>query len=203
MDVEFTNDSCTAANAILSCRVHLPEGEEVGWTDEGLDEKTIFSSFAWLTERVRHIGDFGTWRPVELPREFGRCQKCAPGLPKAKFWERSAIPGSSPHKDPVHMSLPADYFVFSTDIRRYNYGEQRPIVARLDPVWGPLRSPNAQTVRCTTDGQVDIKSAKLKAIALDARATYATPHPDMDVDHKRLVYSYQRHPLLQGSPSGR
>ncbi|KAI0042198.1 hypothetical protein FA95DRAFT_1682698 [Auriscalpium vulgare] len=42
-----------------------------------------------------------------------------------------------------------DGFVFSTSIRRYEYGEMRPIVARLQPSWRQSSKEGAQTVTCT------------------------------------------------------
>jgi SNF2-related domain len=105
MNIEFMNSSCSAANAILFCKVPLPEGEEVGWTKgewievDKLSERTVFSSFAWLTARVRHIKDFDTWRVVDIPRDFDRCQNCAPSPPKVK-WRRVEKEKLEPFEDP-------------------------------------------------------------------------------------------------------
>jgi hypothetical protein len=91
MNIEFTNNSCVAADAVLYCKVPLPADEEVGWAKgewvevDKLGERTVFSSFAWLTERVRHIIGFDTWRFMGLPRDFDRCRRCAPSPPKVKW----------------------------------------------------------------------------------------------------------------------
>ncbi|KAI9775091.1 MAG: hypothetical protein M1839_001443 [Geoglossum umbratile] len=98
MDIEFTNDSCTIANAILSCKIPFPEGDEVGWTKgvwievDKLNEKTIFLSFAWLT--VRKF----------LASSVGAKQKCAPSLPNVK-WRRVENGKLEPFEDPQGMGL--------------------------------------------------------------------------------------------------
>lgn len=51
--------------------------------------------------------------------------------------------------DPSRCGRPAeDSFVFAVDHRRYEYGEGRPVVARLEPSWRPSSSENV-VVKCT------------------------------------------------------
>ena len=79
--------------AALSCIVSRELTESKFWrrgpwsTVNRINEHEMFSSFAWLTERVRSLGGFkNIWRPLNLPGNFRRCTTCAPGHPKIE-WE--------------------------------------------------------------------------------------------------------------------
>lgn len=79
--------------AFLSCQVPLMD-KEIGSWQKGpwcvvnqASERQTFSSFAWLTERVRSLGGFSNvWKSLELPENFERCVECAPVQPSIE-WE--------------------------------------------------------------------------------------------------------------------
>ncbi|KIJ55585.1 hypothetical protein M422DRAFT_240196 [Sphaerobolus stellatus SS14] len=51
--------------------------------------------------------------------------------------------------DPTRTGEPSeDPFVFATSIRRYEYGETRPVLCTLDPKWRQSDTQGSQTVKC-------------------------------------------------------
>ena len=95
---ESTESLCpcrTAMITVLSCSVPLSKDEHSGWHSgawveiDQINEQAMFASFAWLTERTRHLEGFSSdWRQMRLPEEFVQCQVCAPNPPEIK-WQRS------------------------------------------------------------------------------------------------------------------
>lgn len=78
--------------AVLSCVVPNATASNVLWKKGGwsavdqTSERQMFSSFAWLTERVRSLGGFASsWRPIELPERFVPCATCAPIEPNIQW----------------------------------------------------------------------------------------------------------------------
>ena len=88
-------DCAKVTAAILSCRVPLAKTENKGWQPgpwkpvDQSNERETFTSFAWLTERIRDLNGFsGEWRPLSLPQNHIKCQVCAPDRPEIK-WRRT------------------------------------------------------------------------------------------------------------------
>ena len=87
------NASCTGATtAILSCKVPLVNDENIGWRSgpwtvvDEISERLFYTSFSWLTERVRSLNDFRReWEELELPDQHVKCQGCAPDGPDLKW----------------------------------------------------------------------------------------------------------------------
>ncbi|RPA73956.1 hypothetical protein BJ508DRAFT_333534 [Ascobolus immersus RN42] len=83
-------DACLSAQAILVCRVPLKEQAERVWPRgkvqevTPIQEKTVFDSIAWLTERVKTFSTFASYRPVSFAA-FERCDRCAPKRPEIKW----------------------------------------------------------------------------------------------------------------------
>jgi hypothetical protein len=85
----FVDKDCAATvNTLLQCRVALNSGNEVGWKQgdwvavDQTNERALFASFAWLTERARDLNAFPReWRPLKLSANFYRCHECAPCRP--------------------------------------------------------------------------------------------------------------------------
>ncbi|KAI9846132.1 MAG: hypothetical protein M1838_001391 [Thelocarpon superellum] len=100
----FVEPSCNIANTILSCRVQLPCEEHIGWGRgdwvevDKPNESGVFTSFAWLTERVRRIQGLATWNALTLGEDAGACAACAPPAPGVK-WEYSKNKWR-PYEDP-------------------------------------------------------------------------------------------------------
>ena len=112
---KFVNNNCTAAvNTLLHCEVPLHSGNEVGWTKgawvavDQANERALFASFAWLTEKARDLNGFSRkWRPLQLPTNFRQCQECAPNRP-AITWrlDGKAKPAKFvPYEDPREAGL--------------------------------------------------------------------------------------------------
>ena len=78
--------------AVLSCVVPNATVSNGLWkkgqwsTVDQTSERKMFSSFAWLTERVRSLGGFASsWRPIDLPERFVPCTTCAPIEPDIQW----------------------------------------------------------------------------------------------------------------------
>ena len=91
--------------SFLSCNVPLATLEQGSWIRgpwsmvDQRSERLTFSSFTWLTERVRSLGNFENgWRRLELPVHLKTCATCAPDLPKM-LWR--SVKGSKvlPYED--------------------------------------------------------------------------------------------------------
>lgn len=85
--------SCTGATtAILSCKVPLVNDENIGWRSgpwmvvDETRERLFYTSFSWLTEKVRSLDAFESkWELLELPEKHVKCQGCAPDEPDLKW----------------------------------------------------------------------------------------------------------------------
>ncbi len=81
--------------AVLSCYVPFGKVNAESWS-EGLhgvvdqaSERQTFSSFAWLTERVRSLGAFpNKWRPLAPPLNFTACTDCVPAQPNTRWGQK-------------------------------------------------------------------------------------------------------------------
>ncbi|KAI9841565.1 MAG: hypothetical protein M1837_000611 [Sclerophora amabilis] len=108
LHVDMTENSCAAANTMLSCKVKLPENEirdeklrlkEGEWMEiDRPSERRVLSSFAWLTERLRKIPGLHTWKELRIPAEYRQCNQCAPSAPRMKW--RVQKMKMAPYEDP-------------------------------------------------------------------------------------------------------
>ncbi|ODQ51905.1 hypothetical protein SAICODRAFT_94475 [Saitoella complicata NRRL Y-17804] len=82
--------------------------------------------------------------------------------------------------DPTRAGEPEqDPFVFSSSIRRYNYGEERPIIARVDTKWRPNAKDSVQKISCEANGTwLIVDAVKFAKSGAAANATYAMPDPE-------------------------
>ena len=84
--------------------------------------------------------------------------------------------------DPDRVGNPKlDTFVFSTDIRRLNYGETRHTVARVDHRWKPSSAQGRNTMNCSAFGVWAKCKAVLELLEIDHLATFATPRSAVSV----------------------
>ncbi|KAF6761679.1 DNA repair protein rad8 [Ephemerocybe angulata] len=82
-----------------------------------------------------------------------------------------------PHR--THDAL--DCFVFSTDIRRLEYGEYRFLVCKVDPTWRQIDTGDEETVQCELPYKwVSKPSTTLKATS-SHDATYGVPGKDFQI----------------------
>lgn len=82
--------SCEKAQALLVCRVPLRGQAEHVWAEEWTEvdkihERTTFEALAWLTERIRSMGQLGEWHNLKLPNDWVRCERCDPTPPKVRW----------------------------------------------------------------------------------------------------------------------
>ena len=88
--------------------------------------------------------------------------------------------------DPTRLGDPKDdCFVFSTDIRRLNYGETRQIVAKLDSAWRPSAITGVQTVQCHVFGHWLNCEATVQPVVPIDTATFEVPPPTLEIDFKQ------------------
>jgi len=84
---------CTSSpTALLSFRVPTRDPEALGWQDDlaptiiKTDQPRVFSSFEWLTAKVRGSkGIPNEWHRIEISDRITRCQRCAPKKPAMKW----------------------------------------------------------------------------------------------------------------------
>ena len=103
-----------ALNTLLHCKVRLSSVEEIGWKKgdwveaEQNNQRALYSSFNWLTEKARDLNNFSDhWRPLQPPASFHRCQECAPDRPVIAWRvdDKSANAKIVPYEDPREAGL--------------------------------------------------------------------------------------------------
>ena len=102
--LDFDSHSCDAANLMLSCSVPLARPEFGSWKKgpwepvDVVNEREFFSSFAWLTERVRQMPKLQDWKSLPLQESSSACDRCVPKPPALKWkLERDKL---TPYEDP-------------------------------------------------------------------------------------------------------
>ncbi|KAI9836785.1 MAG: hypothetical protein M1819_000950 [Sarea resinae] len=76
-----------------------------------------------------------------------------------------------------------DSFVFSTDLRRLNHNESRPIIIKLDPRWRPSDTEESEVVDAFLDGQwVACPALSVDPLLTGSPATYSTPREDLSIE---------------------
>ena len=94
-----------STRAILSCRAPISFEEITSWREgrwylvDETNERQVFTSLTWLTERIRDLQGFsGDWRRLNLTGSHGRCQTCAPDRPQLLWaWKKDKI---VPYEEP-------------------------------------------------------------------------------------------------------
>ena len=93
---------------ILTCTV--PQARMAGkewnvhqWTQiNPLNERQLFGSIAWLTERSTKLLKFSpVWRRLTITNTHSQCQECAPRRPNI-LWELDSKHKMVPYEDPAH-----------------------------------------------------------------------------------------------------
>lgn len=88
--------------------------------------------------------------------------------------------------DPTRCGGPKDDpFVFSSYTKRYAIGEERPIVAKVDPAWRQSSNVATKRVKCFVEGEwCPVPPAKLVPPKLDTnlKATYSMPDRSLKVE---------------------
>ena len=104
-----------ALRTILSCRVPLAKGENLGWRADTwtavdrVNERKRFESLAWLTERIRGLNGFSDkWRSLHLLGRHTKCQVCAPDRPEIK-WRLEYVHNTSKYVPYEDMSQAGPY----------------------------------------------------------------------------------------------
>ncbi|WVW81897.1 hypothetical protein I302_103896 [Kwoniella bestiolae CBS 10118] len=98
ISVNLTNDGCTHASALLSCRVPLdPAHSESMWRPAAWGEidllhqgNATFSNLAWITERLPPLDGLSKWTALaDVDAAGTACERCAPRPPKI-HWIKKA-----------------------------------------------------------------------------------------------------------------
>ncbi|MCJ1389784.1 hypothetical protein MMC18_002641 [Xylographa bjoerkii] len=128
-----TMDCTAAAITFLSCRaatdVSVVQRELVDHTNE----RKIFTSSAWLTERIRHLQGFSTcWRSFKVlkPESNVVCPKCAPAIPTISWKASDRTPKKPRGKAKNNESLIVDPYEEPLEAIRY----EKAIKARPQPI---------------------------------------------------------------------
>ncbi|WVQ62591.1 uncharacterized protein L199_000733 [Kwoniella botswanensis] len=98
VSVSLSNDGCTHASALLSCRVPLdPAHSESMWRPNAWGEidllhqgNATFSNLAWITERLPPLDKLSKWTALaDVDAAGTACERCAPRPPKI-HWIKKA-----------------------------------------------------------------------------------------------------------------
>nr|XP_018266781.1 DNA repair protein Rad8 [Kwoniella dejecticola CBS 10117]OBR88939.1 DNA repair protein Rad8 [Kwoniella dejecticola CBS 10117] len=98
ISVNLTNEGCTHASALLSCRVPIdPAHSESMWRPNTWGEidllhqgNATFSNLAWITERLPPLDGLSKWTALaDINAEGSACERCAPRPPKI-HWIKKA-----------------------------------------------------------------------------------------------------------------
>ncbi|KAF9497116.1 hypothetical protein BDN71DRAFT_1445134 [Pleurotus eryngii] len=113
---------------------------------------------------------------------FERCGTANGALHrKESAEEESSLPPLFMLLDPHRTDDTQDSFVFSTSMRRYEYGETRPIFCKLAHTWRQSSKAGAQKVDCILPCQwIASKVAKLEPFALEG-ARFSMPNKALDI----------------------
>lgn len=105
LQLDASHKGCAVARAFLSCTIDLQgqAGDEwpncVWKTVDKIHERETFRSLAWLTERIRQVGErFTAWQSVEV-NDFNLCTRCAPVSPQLIWLQRNRKPVA--FEDPI------------------------------------------------------------------------------------------------------
>ena len=125
---------CTApAITFMSCRLAL-DASMVEWKAvDHTNERKIFASSTWLTERVRHLGGFSTsWRAFSASKHEGQavCHHCAPATPTISWKASEIIPKKSKGKVKDNQSLMVEPYEEPLEAIRY----EKAIKVRPQPI---------------------------------------------------------------------
>ncbi|MCJ1397910.1 hypothetical protein MMC11_001106 [Xylographa trunciseda] len=100
-------DCMTAAITFMVCRA-TTDVSMVAWKPvDHTDERTIFASSAWLTERIRHLQGFATfWRAFPMSKHECQsvCPICAPPTPTISWKASDSVSNKSKGKGKNHQS---------------------------------------------------------------------------------------------------
>lgn len=117
----------------------------------GLDVPELRKKDVWSSLRISYPEDCASLFDNQLAGEYAYLEKCGTAC-SALHKRTDADPASKPlffFLDPDRCGDPNDdVFVFSSSIRRIEYGESRTIFAYLDPSWRPTSKAGPSQVKC-------------------------------------------------------
>ncbi|KAI9883354.1 MAG: hypothetical protein M1823_004888 [Watsoniomyces obsoletus] len=143
----------------------------------GLQEPRFVDKKLWSKLRVSVEEDALQYLEEDISGEYMYLPDCGTASGSLhKRLEDGALPLFL-FLDPTRLGDPKnDYFVFSNDIRRLNYGETRPIRAAVDSSWRPSSKVKSQSVNCRMVGQwFDGHDVKLQPVQSDFSPSFAIP----------------------------
>ena len=131
--VSDTIDCTAPAITFMSCRA-MPDISMVEWelVDHN-NERDVFASSAWLTERVRHLEGFSTsWRLFPMSKHEGQaaCPHCAPATPNISWKASETMPKKSTGKAEDNQSLTVEPYEEPLEAICY----EKAIKARPQPI---------------------------------------------------------------------
>lgn len=152
----------------------------------GLQEVEFAEKQVWSKLRITIADKEKSCLDLDISGDYELLQNC--GGASGSLHVRQ---GNDPLKlflflDPTRLGDPKyDQFVFSTDIRRLSYGEERQVVARVEPTWRPSKVAVGK-YECQVEGQwVNIPQVALTPVVATEKATVAVPQTlDVDISTK-------------------
>ncbi|KAG7445040.1 uncharacterized protein BT62DRAFT_1007412 [Guyanagaster necrorhizus] len=117
----------------------------LGLTDDTFKNKTVFSSL-----RVSVTNSDVPKLDRDISGLYALLDRCgtANGALHKRTSEKGTLPPLFMLMDPQRTSDSEDSFVFSISRRRHQYGEARPIIAKLDPSWRQSSNEEEKEVSC-------------------------------------------------------
>ncbi|KAI9753984.1 MAG: peptide transporter ptr2 [Chaenotheca gracillima] len=152
----------------------------------GLQEANFADSQVWTSLHVSAAPADMVRLDMDISGDYDLLPNC--GMASVSLHKKRADSSDTPlylFLDPTRLGDPLyDPFVFSTDIRRLNYGEGRATVAQLDYHWRPPRLPTKDREMIKTDCFVqglwaEHPKAVLKPVASDDATRLKTAPPNL------------------------
>ncbi|KAJ3557316.1 hypothetical protein NM688_g1536 [Phlebia brevispora] len=177
----------------------LPQPIEVSLTIEGSDPVPSWEARLGLQAEEFRDKKVHSRLEIKIPdadiAKFDRdisgvyvlLDKC--GTANSALHKRIATPADA-HQPPVFMLLDPtrcgpseeDAFTFSTSIRRYEYGETRPVICSLDPKWRQSDVEGTQDVTCRIPCKWTASPEVSLTAAANRKATFSVPEKSLVIN---------------------
>ncbi|KAI9683648.1 MAG: hypothetical protein M1829_004953 [Trizodia sp. TS-e1964] len=173
---------------ILSLKIDITgAGEPVrSWESLlGLQEPKFADKHVWPQLKVSVPQKDIPLLDVDISGTYDLLQKC--GTASESLHKLRSKPGEKPiflFFDPSPLGEPSlDYFVFSADIRRLNFGETRQIISRNTHTWRPNAKDKVKTIDTLIDGQwVQCPGVYLQPVSTKSNASmYGVPPSNFNI----------------------
>ncbi|KAG9044522.1 hypothetical protein FS837_008029 [Tulasnella sp. UAMH 9824] len=118
-------DDCQSAQAILTCKVRLPEGADDmlwpknAWSEvDQIHERKTFQEIAFLTERLREVPNQGDWLETSVDSRELACATCSPTPPQLHWvLDPKAKGGRGGKRSALALEDPAQAGIFELSLK--------------------------------------------------------------------------------------